>query len=166
MLTRDTEWVAGDHTSIAQWEYGVTTDNIAYHRSWRQEQLIYSETNNQADWGYWYWATDNINTLTFQSGQDIVVRGNFEANGTLPDTQDTDWRPIDEDWPVFGFAVDLGTLSKGDSASTLYTLGVTQEFAIQFVGADGPTEQPVPSLWTSYFDTELDAVSTLNQFLC
>jgi len=43
--------------------------------------------------------------MTYQSGQDVTVRGNFLDNGTLPDTQDTDYRAISDDWPVFGFGM-------------------------------------------------------------
>jgi hypothetical protein len=152
------EWVAGDHSSVAQWEYDVTSDNIAYHRVYRQTQLLFSETNDQADWGYWYWGTENTNSLTFQSGQDVVVRGAFENNGTLGNTQDTNYRPINQDWPVFGFSVDLGSVTS--SVSTLYTLGLAQEEAIQFDGATGVV--PLTSLWTSYFSSETDAVSSIH----
>ena len=136
------EWVSGDRTATAQWEFG-TVDNVAYHKSWRQEQLLFSEDTQQADWGFWYWATENTKALTWQSGQDIVVRGNFIENGTLPDTNDTDFRGISDDFPVFGFAINLGNVGKHPE-STLFTLGLTQEIAIQFDSAIGIV--PVPSL--------------------
>lgn len=139
---------------MAQWEYNTTSDNIAYHRVYRQTQLEFSETNDQADWGYWYWATENTAKLTFQSGADATVRGAFEANGKLANTKDTNYRPINQQYPVFGFSVDLGSVS--GSVNTLYTLGLTQEQAIQFDGATGIV--PLSSLWTSYFSSETDAV--------
>ena len=97
--------------------------------------------------------------MTYQSGADVDVRSAFENTGALPDTQDTNFRAINDDYPVFGFAKDLGSIQ--GSVSTLFTIGLTQEEAIQFDGASGIV--PVPSLWTSYFSTELDAVSLLNQ---
>ena len=45
------------------------------------------------------------------------------------------------------------------AVGTLFTLGLTQEQAIQFDGANGDVS--VPSLWTSYFATELEAVSSV-----
>ncbi|KUJ24358.1 glutaminase GtaA [Mollisia scopiformis] len=149
------EWVAGDHSSVAQWEYGSTSDDIAYHRVWRQTQLEFSQTNDQADWGYWYFATSKSESLSFQSGADVDVRGAFIANGKLANTNDADYRPINQDWPVFGFSVGLGSVT--GSVSTLYTLGLTQENAIQFDGATGIV--PLTSLWTSYFSSETDALS-------
>ncbi|KAG0651856.1 Glutaminase A [Hyphodiscus hymeniophilus] len=150
-----TEWVAGDHGSVAQWDYGTTSDGIAYHKIYRQTQLLFSETNQQADWGYWYWSTKSGSDLTYQSGQDVTVRGAFMSNGTLPNTKDTDFRPINDAFPVFGYSTDLGSIV--DSVSTLFTLGLTQEEAIQFDGETGIV--PLASLWTSYFSNELDAVS-------
>jgi hypothetical protein len=153
------EWVAGDHSSVAQWDYGVTGDavgnNLAYHKIYRQTQLLFSETNQQADWGYWYWSTKNVSGLTFQSGQDTVVRGAFTSNGKLANTKDTNFRAIDDDYLVFGYSVDLDSVT--GAVNTLFTLGLTQEQAIQFDGETGIV--PLTSLWTSYFSNELSAVS-------
>jgi hypothetical protein len=154
-LITHAEWVAGDHSSVAEWEYGLTKDKIAYHKVYRQEQLVFTETNQQADWGYWYWATDDAPNLSYQSGQDTVVRGEFASKGALGNSKDPNFRPIDQDWPVFAFAHDLGSVDY--RVSTLYTLGLTQEEALQFDGATGVV--PLTSLWTSYFSSETDAVS-------
>lgn len=155
-LIRFLEWVAGDHSSVAQWDYGSTSDGIAYHRVYRQHQLEFSESSDQADWGYWYWATERSESLSFQSGSDVNVRGAFEAHGQLANTNDTNYRPINQNWPVFGFSVGLGSVT--GSVSTLYTLGLTQEKAIQFDGSTGIV--PLNSLWKSYFSSETDAVSS------
>ncbi|PVH87153.1 glutaminase GtaA [Cadophora sp. DSE1049] len=149
------EWVAGDHSSVAEWVHDTTSDDIAYHRVYRQTQLEFSETNDQADWGYWYWATKNSDKLTYQSGADVDVRGAFQSNGKLANAKDTNYRPINQDYPVFGFSVDLGTVT--GSVNTLYTIGLTQEQAIQFDGATGVV--PLASLWTSYFSSETEALS-------
>ena len=133
----------------------MTDDAIAYHKVFRQTQLLFSEVSDQGEWGSWYWATDNDTALSFQSGADMDVRSAFENTGSLPDTQDANFRAIDDSYPVFGFAKDLGSVQ--GAVSTLYTIGLTQEEAIQFDGASGIV--PVPSLWTSYFSNELDAVS-------
>ena len=131
------------------------TGGIAYHKIYRQTQLLWSETADQTEYGSWYWATDNVAGLTFQSGADTDVRSAFTTSGALADTNDTDFRAINDDYPTFAFAVDLGSVD-ATPVSTLFSIGLTQEQAIQFDGADGIVS--VPSLWTSYFSTELDAV--------
>lgn len=123
---------------------------------YRQTQLAFSEINQQGEWGYWYWATDVSDSTTYQSGEDTVVRGQFSSNGTLTNSVDTNYRAIQNDWPVFAFASNLGSVSSSP-VSTLFSLGLTQEEAVQFEGASDYA--PLPSLWTSYFDTELDALS-------
>ncbi|KKY24377.1 putative glutaminase [Phaeomoniella chlamydospora] len=129
---------------------------IAYHKVYRQTQLDFSEINDQTEFGYWYWATDNVANLTYQSGEDSAVREGFATYGFLNDTQDTDFRAIDDSWPVFGFAIDLGSVDD-QTVSTLFSIGLTQEYPIQFDSAQGNVSEP--ALWTSYFSDELSALS-------
>ena len=129
---------------------------IAYHQIYRQTQLLWSETLDQTEYGNWYWATDNTANLTYQSGIDKDVRGAFTTNGVLADTNDTNFRAINDNYPTFGFAIDLGSVGAA-AVSTLFTIGLTQESAIQLDGANGDVN--VPSLWTSYYSTEVDALS-------
>ncbi|RDL33306.1 Glutaminase GtaA [Venustampulla echinocandica] len=149
------EWVAGDHGSVAQWDYGVTSDKVAYHKIHRETQLAFDESFDQANWGNWYYSTANSDNLSFQSGSDKNVRGDFQTNGKLGNSKDTTYRPINQDWPVFGFSSDFGSIHK-ETHSTLYTIGLAQEKAIQFNGASGIV--PLPSLWSSYFSSEDEAV--------
>lgn len=133
---------------------------IAYHRFYRQTQLLFSETRDQADWGYWYWATNNVANLTYQSGSDADVRTSFATVGYLQDTEDTNYRAIMANYPVFGYAVDLGSVG-ASSVNTLFSMGLAQQEAVQFDSATGIV--PLPSLWTSYFATDLDAVRSITQ---
>ena len=148
--------MTGDTNADVEWDYDVTDDGIAYHKVYRQQQLQFGETRDQADWGHWYWATHDNKGLTVQSGSDVVVRNAFVSNGELADTKDPKFRPVNKDWPVFGFSNDLGAVT--NSVNVLYTLGLAQEIAIQFDGKD--ELKPLNSLWTSYFADALEAVSS------
>jgi hypothetical protein len=148
------EFVSGDRSDSVQWNYG-TTDNIAYHEVFKQTPLLFSEKSNQGEWGNWYYATDATNSLTYQSGPDTVVHGAFTRSGKLANSKDTNYRAINSNWPVFGFAVDLGSL--GSSAvNTLFSLGLCQTQGIQYDGKNGIVS--LPSLWTSYFSDDLAVV--------
>ncbi|KAL4805552.1 hypothetical protein BDV18DRAFT_21455 [Aspergillus unguis] len=149
------EWVSGDRSAIAQWDYGVTGDGVAYHKVHRQTPLAFSENRDQAEWGDWYWATDSGTGLTYQAGPDNDVRGAFAKNGELSNTNDNNYRAISDNWPVFGFAHDLGTIKS--STGVLFTIGLTQSDAIQFTGSSD-TLSPIPSLWKSHFNSALDAL--------
>jgi hypothetical protein len=60
---------------------------------------------------------------------------------------------------VFGFAKDLGSVSKS-SVNTLFTIGLTQDNAVQLLGDDpNGNLTTYQSLWKSYFGSDLDAVS-------
>ena len=172
------EWASGDRLAIAEWEYGVapstsalsssrrslrrrqggnpTTGGIAYHKFYRQTQLLFSEVADQSEYGNWYWATDNAASLTHQSGSDKEVRSAFTSTGALANSNDGNFRAINDSYPTFGFAVGLGTVGSSP-VSTLFTLGHAQEQAIQFDGANGNVS--LPALWTSYYADELAAVS-------
>ncbi|KAJ6085590.1 hypothetical protein N7499_005219 [Penicillium canescens] len=149
------EWVSGDRSAIAEWEYG-TTDGVAYHKVHRQTPLAFSQVNEQGEWGNWYWATDATNGMSYQSGVDTAVRGQFSQNGKLANSGDTNFRAVSSSWPVFGFSSDLGSVGSSP-ASMLFSLGLTQDEAVQFAGSSD--YGPLPSLWKSYFDTELAALS-------
>jgi Domain of unknown function (DUF5127) len=87
-------------------------NGVASHRSWRQTQSEFNAdyADDAAHWGYWYWSTAAASSMTYQSGPDVTVRGNFLNNGTLPNTQDSNYRAINNDWPVFGFGIALNEL--------------------------------------------------------
>ena len=94
--------------------------------------------------------------MTYQSGIDDDVRGAFSENGKLNNAKDPNFRAISDQWPVFGFSHDLGSVQ--DTVSTLFTIGLAQEHAIQYNGASKDSHAQ-PSLWKSYFNTGADAVS-------
>lgn len=129
---------------------------MAYHRVYRQTQLAFSEVNQQTEFGSWYWATDASDGMTYQSGADTTVRGQFSQNGKLSNSGDTNYRAISDSWPVFGFSSDLGSVGSS-SASTLFSIGLTQDEAVQYEGKSN--YGPVPSLWKSYFSSDEDALT-------
>ena len=133
----------------------MTPNATAYHQVFRSTQLLFSETNDQAEWGFWYWATAQDDSLSFQSGSNSTLRPEFAANGTLANTNDTNYRAINDDFPTFAFAKDLGSVSD-TPISTLFTVALAQTEAIQFDGAQGIVS--VPSLWTDYFSDDLSYV--------
>lgn len=121
-----------------------------------QTQEIYGENADQAQWGYWYYATTNTTGLTHQQAADQVVREQFLSTGFLTNTVDTAYRAINDRYPVFGFAVDYGTVN-ATPVDRVWTLSLNQNDAVQFEGATGNVS--IPGLWRSYFTDDLDAVA-------
>ena len=151
------EWASGGRDSIVEWEYDAT-ETLSYHKFYRQTPQIFTEINQQAEWGRWWWATDGVDGLTHQSGADVDVRGQFAGNGILSNTKDTDFRAIENRYPVFGFAKDLGSV-EGAPVSTIFSIGLTQDEVVQFAGNANNEVVSLPSLWKSYFDDEVAALS-------
>lgn len=114
-----------------------------------------------ADLQLQYYATDSADGLTTQSGADTDVRGAFASNGKLDNSKDSNFRAISDAWPVFAHAIDLGSVGS-TATSTLFTIGLCQDSAIQFLGKDGITT--IPSLWKSYFSDDLAAVSLTHPY--
>ncbi|GJN67884.1 hypothetical protein PLICBS_001926 [Purpureocillium lilacinum] len=145
------EWASGDNSQMIQWE-SVAKDGVRYHKFWRKEQQKFTEQNEVAAWGNWYWATGDQRGVSYQIGSDGDVRGQFLNKGYLTGEIDTNFRAVRDRWPVFGLARDLGFVA-GTAKSTLFTIGFTQDEAINFQGKEDNTRS-VPALWKEYFNEQ------------
>ncbi|KAK2596697.1 hypothetical protein QQS21_006212 [Conoideocrella luteorostrata] len=149
------EWASGDTNAVIQWDTS-SNSGIRSHKFYKQKQNEFQEDGENAAWGNWYWSTADQPGMSYKIGADFDVRGQFTNQGSLDNKIDSQFRAVNDRWPVFAFARDLGKV-QGNTVSTLFTIGVAQKNAIQFTGqADQP--QSVPSLWTSYF-SEQDLVT-------
>jgi len=79
--------------------------------------------------------------LTRQSGIDAILRTVFVIDGKLHNSEDTHFRAINDAFPVFGFALDLGSVND-PTPPTLFMIGLCQNEAIQFLGGNGVTVLP------------------------
>ncbi|GAB7355712.1 hypothetical protein MBLNU459_g6411t1 [Dothideomycetes sp. NU459] len=149
---------ASTSSSVSQATGTTPAGGIAYHVFQRQTQQSFSQNDDQAEWGNWYYATESVAGLTYSNGAaDVTARGAFIANGTLDNALNTDYRAINDAYPVFAFSIDYGSIGSTPQEST-FTFTLAQEQAIQFESGTNTTTS-VPSLWTSYFSNELDLVS-------
>ncbi|KAF2198160.1 glutaminase A [Delitschia confertaspora ATCC 74209] len=165
------EWASGDRSAVAQWKTGFSSVGIAYHKVWKQTPQVFSEANDQAEWGSWYYATEAVEKLTFQSGADTEVREAFVNGGVLSNAEDPLFRAINKNYPVFGYALDLAVSAVAPSSaptvnSTYFSIGLLQWEAVRYQGnADrrntgiGETPDALNSLWTDYYVDEDEALS-------
>lgn len=136
----------------------ASAGGISYHLFHRETQQIFTQIDDQGEWGDWIYATENVAGLTYSNGAaDVTARGAFIANGTLSNALNTDYRAINDAYPVFAFSIDYGSVGTTPQEST-FTFQLAQDQAIQFESGTNTTTE-VPSLWTSYFTNELDLVS-------
>lgn len=86
---------------------------------------------------------------TFQTGQDNAVRSQFINNGKLSGTKDTNFRAIQDNWPVFALAHDLGSVT-GPSTPVLYSVGHIRDPAVQYITANNGRQDRSLYFWTAY----------------
>ncbi|GAO18893.1 hypothetical protein UVI_02046080 [Ustilaginoidea virens] len=145
------EFASGDDNAVVKWET-ASASGVRSHKFYKAKQSVFQEDGDNAAWGNWYWSTADANGLTYRIGADTAVRGQFLKQGKLDNTVDTEYRAVNDRWPVFAFARDLGSV-KGSWARTIFTIGVAQKDGIQFTG-QAKEPRSVPSLWTAYLAEE------------
>ena len=96
--------------------------------------------------------------MTFQSGSDIDVRAQFINNGHLLNTQDTNFRAVSDNWPVFGLAHDFGNITK--ASPVVFSVGNIRDPVLQYIVANDEI-QPRNLLFWSEFRTPAALVSHL-----
>ncbi|KAG6830826.1 hypothetical protein H0H92_014478 [Tricholoma furcatifolium] len=122
------EWVSGDISLEVNWSTSADSDVIT-HQVQLETQMQYSEVNELTQYGSAYYSTPNTVSATYQTGQDVVVRAQFINNGFLPNTQDTSFRAINDDWPVFALAHDLGEINNA-STPVVFSVGHVRDPAL------------------------------------
>ena len=149
------EWTNGNESALVSWapetipldsDGTSASGNLAAWTAQPTDPQVLTQTGNFADWGTSLWATKQVSGLTVESGQDIVVRTQFASTGTLNGSNDTNQpRAINNDYPVFAFAKNLGAV--GTTATSPFTLllGRVRDPAVSYHGAS------LRSLWTQYF---------------
>uniref|UniRef100_A0A0W0F8G8 Glutaminase a n=1 Tax=Moniliophthora roreri TaxID=221103 RepID=A0A0W0F8G8_MONRR len=124
------EWLSSDNTKLIQWD--TDQDNeVTFHTAIQQPgQTPHSNGFiNVADDATLYWATSSGPGITWQSGNDTIVRNQFIVNGALSNTKDNNFRAIEDHWPVFGLSYDLGSVTSA-SSSVYWALGLVRDPSI------------------------------------
>jgi Domain of unknown function (DUF5127)/Domain of unknown function (DUF4965)/Domain of unknown function (DUF1793) len=141
------EWAGGSDADPIRWAPSRVPSAPGGLRVWTvqpsQPQPL-SEQDQLARWGTVIWAVTQTAGLTFQSGPDAAVRQRFVRQGQLANGNDTRYRAIGHDRPVFAFSADLGHVSAAPVTVPLF-IGQVRTPAISYLG------RGLPSLWTAYF---------------
>lgn len=84
------------------------------------------------------------------------LRAQFINNGKLNNTQDSNFRAIQDNWPVFAFAHDLGAVI-ATTIPVVVSVGHVRDPAIQYIISAGALQNR-SSYFFSQFSDPLDAV--------
>ncbi|KAJ7044481.1 DUF1793-domain-containing protein [Mycena alexandri] len=151
------EWVSGDNTLTVNWT-STTTGSILTHQVQLENPSVFAEINDHTQYGSAFYSTPNTVSATFQTGADVTVRAQFINNGKLANTLDTAFRAIDDNWPVFGFAHDLGTITTA-TTPVVFSVGHIRDPALEYIVASGGT-QSRNLLFMSEFSTSAAVISS------
>jgi len=151
----------------AEWVHGNTATQV----TWAQQQAggmtmlsfspasptVLAENGDQATWGSLVLAVPT-NGVTWQIGQDTVVRSASANQGALGNTSDSGQpRAINDRWPVLGFNKNLGTIAAGaSSAPFTLSLGHVRTPAVRYLGAQ------LKPWWTHHWASWADMVVWFN----
>ncbi|SEG75929.1 protein of unknown function [Actinacidiphila yanglinensis] len=143
------EWAHGDTGTKIRWAQeqvpgagSATVTSLSFTPDTPKEL---AENGDMASWGTVVWSATGRTGLTWQIGADTAVRPAALTDGRLGDSSDTRQpRAINDDWPVFAFHFDLGSVRRTAQRAVL-SLGHVREPAVSYLGT------PLPPLWRSYW---------------
>ncbi|KAK7695932.1 hypothetical protein QCA50_000571 [Cerrena zonata] len=151
------EWISGDLTLTATWNT-TTTGDIITHQVQLQNQQAFTENRDRIQQGSAFYSIQNAQGTTFQSGEDQVVRSLFVSQGSLNNTQDTNFRAVQDRWPVFGLSRDLGSISS-TSSPVVFSIGHVRDPAVQYIVANGALQERSTFFWTKFSSVQ-DLISS------
>ncbi|KAL1902968.1 hypothetical protein Sste5346_000880 [Sporothrix stenoceras] len=150
------EWAGADTQQAINWSNGLN-DGLAFHKFTLTKNTVFAEASDMALWGNWYYGTAANAGVTYRTGcPDTDTREMFINNGRLDNTIDTTFRSIGDDWPVFAFARDFGSVL--DEQNVLFTVGLAQDQVINFQG-NSTSPEALTALWSTVYTSAEDALS-------
>lgn len=91
-----------------------------------------------------------------------MARTAFITNGKLGNTENTTFRAIGSDWPVFALSQDLGTVDWQTTRSTVFSIGHIRDPVVQYNMSTGIQNRS--PLFLSRFSSVANLVSSIHFF--
>ncbi|THV01320.1 hypothetical protein K435DRAFT_963563 [Dendrothele bispora CBS 962.96] len=141
------EWITGDRVnSTVQWSTTLTSSTV-FHRGSLQNAQSMVEVNSQAQDATAYYAMELGQGMSWKTGDANITRPLFQEQGNLDNGTDTSFRAVNDQLPVFAFAIDLGSL-KSTSSSLTWGLGVVRDPVVRYAASPGGTQDQRPYFYS------------------
>ncbi|KAK2466302.1 hypothetical protein APHAL10511_001944 [Amanita phalloides] len=124
------EWVSGDNSLVVTWSTSV--GNVITHQIQLRKQTLFGELNDQTQYGSAYYSTVKSVGTTYQTAADTTARSQFIDTGYLSNTHDTNFRAVDNSWPVFALAQDVGLVTTS-TAPVVFSIGHVRDPALTYI---------------------------------
>ncbi|KAK0490831.1 DUF1793-domain-containing protein, partial [Armillaria novae-zelandiae] len=151
------EWLSGNTSLAMNWT--TATGDTLVHQAQLQDPSPFAEIEDRTQYGSVYYATQANAGVTYQTGADVDVRNQFINHGVLSNTEDNGFRAIQERWPVFAFAHELGNISES-TIPVVVAIGHVRDPAIQYIVADGAIQKR-----SLYFFSQTTVADNIPSFL-
>jgi hypothetical protein len=146
------EWVHGDVTTPITWAQQRTAHSTVLSCAPASPGVL-QEHGDQASWGSLVLGAATTSGLSWQIGQDTVVRAAAAGQGALAGTSDGGQpRAINDRWPVLGLCQNLGSVSATASAPFTVSIGHVRTPALSYLGTR------LNPWWTHYWGSWTDMV--------
>lgn len=146
-------WASGTVSDEIEWTT-TTTDVARYWMIELSNQEVFAEHGQMAAWGSMLWSTSpQRSTLSYGSGWDSAVRGQFARRGALASTVDPRFRAIEDEPPVFAYCHDLGRVGAPVTGAS-FVLGHVRNPAISYL--ESALEPAWSPFWNGSFETMVD----------
>ncbi|OSD04167.1 DUF1793-domain-containing protein [Trametes coccinea BRFM310] len=155
------EWISGDDTLEAQWN--TTVGDAVIHEVQLAAPQPFVDIGSRAQYGSAFHATLKTADVTFQTGQDIVLRTQFINNGALPNAEDSNFRAVQQNWPVFALAHDLGPVNAA-SSPVVFAVGHVRDPAIQYIVQGNQLQQRSLAFWSQTASIDAAITAFLNDY--
>ncbi|KAK0468165.1 uncharacterized protein EV420DRAFT_1503141 [Desarmillaria tabescens] len=167
------EWLSGNTSLGMNWTTTTTGDHLV-HQAQLQAPSPFAEIDDRTQYGSIYYATRALANagVTYQTGADVDVRNQFINHGVLSNSEDSDFRAVQDHWPVLAFAHDLGNIS-ASTVPVVVAIGHVRDPAIQYIVADGVIQErslyflsqtTVADYIPSFLSDYTDAITRANNF--
>ena len=164
------EWSSGDRFQDIQWS-ATPAPNTIYLSVNLENQVLFDEIFDQAEWGTLYYAMQTVsdfnlpsffysrslmqgNGVNYTIAASETAREYFVANGTLNNTVDPLERGIHDNFPAFAISRNLGTI-QATQAPVVWAVGYTTDPAVNYTDLSGaPPSSRSPYYRTQYSNDE------------
>ena len=143
------EWSANDTNTQVVWA-AEDSSSVRSLSITPATPVVLAENGDMATWGTVAWNTPDRPGLTWEIGEDQIVRGSAVGSGVLGNVVDPDMpRAVSDRWPVLGLNLQLGSVHSATQPFVL-SIGHIRNPAVSYLGTD------LAPLWTAYWPSWQD----------
>ncbi|KAK7026405.1 hypothetical protein VNI00_015640 [Paramarasmius palmivorus] len=144
------EWLSEDSGDTISWSTSISS-SMVFHTA---QRIPFNklEATYMAHDGILYHASLTSSGMTWQTGGHYALRAWFLTQGRLNNTQDTNMRKIGDNFPVFAFANDLGSITS-TSQPLVWAIGYARTPVVRYTNSE-----ELQPYWTARYNRIDDGV--------